>query len=59
MVENRSKEFDIILTTDVIASKTDGASAMVKFGHVSFVKNLLCLNNGIHFAGINVVYKKI
>lgn len=47
-----------ISASDVVASTTDGASVMIKFGRLSAYEHQLCYNHGIHLAVLDVIYKK-
>lgn len=41
---------------DFVASTTDGASVMKKFGQLSGIGHQLCIVHGIHLAVVNVLY---
>lgn len=57
LVNSKLSDFGINLS-DVVASTTDGAAVMVKFGTLSQYIHQLCYNHGIHLAVIDVIYKK-
>ena len=57
-VENKLTEFDLSLKRHIVASVTDGASVMVKFGRIIECEHQLCFAHAIHLAVCDVLYKK-
>ena len=51
------KEFGISLEKDIVASTTDGASVMCKFGRESPAYHVQCMNHAIHLAVMDIFYK--
>lgn len=58
LVKQRLTEFGINLTSDIIASTTDGASVMKKYGRISEIINQLCMAHAIQLAVIDVFYQR-
>ena len=58
MIDNRLMEFGIVRARDIIASTTDGASIMRKFGRLLDCENQACHSHGIHLAVADVLYKR-
>lgn len=57
-VENKLKEFEIDIKTDIISSTHDAAAVMVKYGRILGIISQLCFNHGLHLSIIDVLYKK-
>lgn len=51
-------EFGLSMQRHVLASTTDGAAVMQKFGRECPTEMVLCLNHAIHLAVIDVIYTK-
>ena len=58
LVEERLQLFDLNLNKDVVATITDGASLMVKFGKDTCPEHMTCYAHAIHLAVCDVLYKK-
>ena len=58
LVEERLQLFDLNLSKDVVATITDGASLMVKFGRDTCPEHVTCYAHAIHLAVCDVLYKK-
>ena len=58
LVEKRLQLFGLDLNKDVVATVTDGASLMVKFGKETCPKHVTCYAHAIHLAVCDVLYKK-
>ena len=58
LVEERLQLFGLDLNKDVVASVTDGASLMVKFGKDTCPEHVTCYAHAIHLAVCDVLYKK-
>ena len=58
LVEKRLQLFGLDLNKDVVASVTDGASLMVKFGKDTCPEHVTCYAHAIHLAVCDVLYKK-
>ena len=58
LVEERLQLFDLNLNKVVVATITDGASLMVKFGRDTFPEHVICYAHAIHLAVCDVLYKK-
>ena len=58
VVETKLAEFDICMKSDVVASVTDGASAMINYGRLSNSDHHLCYAHGLHLAVCDVLYNK-
>ena len=58
MIDKRLLEFGIVRETDVIASTTDGASMMKKFGRLLGCYHQLCIAHALHLAVTDVLYQK-
>ena len=58
LVEERLQLFSLDLNKDVIATVTDGASLMVKFGKETCPEYVICYAHAIHLAVCDVLYKK-
>ena len=58
LIDTRLSEFGIIREIDIIASTTDGAAMMKKFGRLLKCENQSCHAHGIHLAVVDVLYKK-
>ena len=58
LVEERLQLFDLNLNKDVVATITDGASLMVKFGKDTCPEHGTCYAHAIHLAVCDVLYKK-
>lgn len=56
-VIKKLKEFDLEFKQYIVASVTDGASVMCKFGRISGVEHQLCYAHGLHLAVSDVIYK--
>ena len=52
-------EFGVDMDKDVVATTTDGASVMVKFGKLLKRPHQQCHSHGLHLAVIDVLYKTI
>lgn len=59
LVEKKLSDFNVNMKNDVIASVTDGASVMVKFGKISHSEHQQCFAHGLHLAVCDVLYKKL
>ncbi|XP_017768021.1 PREDICTED: uncharacterized protein LOC108556411 [Nicrophorus vespilloides] len=57
LVNSKLSEFGIHLS-DVVASTTDGAAVMLKFGGLSQYIHQICYNHGIHLAVADIIYNK-
>ena len=58
LCKKRVEEFGLNFHEDIIASSTDGAAVMVKFGKESLLLHFTCLAHGIHLAVTDLLYKK-
>ncbi len=58
LVNDRLNEFGLDLNRHIMASTTDGASVMVKFGREISPDHQQCLAHGIHLAVLDVLYNK-
>ena len=58
LVEYKLSDFNLSMKRHIIASVTDGASVMKKFGPLSCIKHQLCYADGLHLVACDVVYKK-
>ena len=58
LVEERLQLFDLNLNKDVVATITDGASLMVKFGKGTCPEHVTCYAHAIPLAVCDVLYKK-
>ena len=58
LVEKRLQLFDLNLNKDVVATTTDGASLMVKFGKDTCPEHVTCYAHAIHLAVCDVLFKK-
>ena len=58
LIDRRLLEFGIVRETDVIASTTDGASVMRKFGRLLGCEHQQCHAHGLHLAVTDVLYQK-
>lgn len=56
IVNQHLKEFGVIFEKHIVASTTDGASVMCKFGRESPVHHVQCMNHAIHLAVIDIFY---
>ena len=56
ILEVRLREFDILLTDDVVALVTDGASVIKKMGTLSKQLHQLCYAHAIHLAVCEILY---
>lgn len=56
-LEDRLKEFGVLLSEDVVSFTTDGASTMQKIGKLIVPKQQLCYAHGLHLAVVDVLYK--
>lgn len=56
-LEDRLKEFGVLLPEDVVSFTTDGASTMQKIGKLIVPKQQLCYAHGLHLAVVDVLYK--
>ena len=57
LVEERLECFGLNLKKDVVATVTDGASIMVKFGKDTSPQHVTCYAHAIHLAVCDVSYK--
>lgn len=55
-VKKRLNDFKLSYDEDIIATTTDGASVMMKFGRLSSTEHQLCYTHGIHLAVCDVLY---
>ena len=51
-------EFKLEFNNDIVSTTTDGASVMVKFGHLIKLLNHICCAHAIHLAVGDVLYMK-
>ena len=58
LVEERLQLFGLDLNKDVVATITDGASLMVKFGKETCPEYVTCYAHAIHLAVCNILHKK-
>ena len=58
LVENKLSDFNLTMKRHIIASVTDGASVMKRFGRLSGIEHQLCYAHGLHLAVCDVLYKK-
>ena len=58
LIDQRLKDFGIVRETDVIASTTDGASMMRKFGRLLGCEHQQCHAHGLHLAVVDTLYQK-
>lgn len=58
LVEERLESFGLNLNTDVVATVTDGASLMVKFGKDTSPYHVTCYAHAIHLAVCDILYIK-
>ena len=58
LVEKRLQLFGLDLNKDVVATVTDGASLMVKFGKETCFEYVTCYAHAIDLAVCDVLYKK-
>ena len=58
LVEKRLQLFGLDLNKDVVATVTDGASLMVKFGKETCPEHVTCYAHAIYLAVCDVLYKK-
>ena len=58
IIQNKLTSFDIVMSRDVFAVVTDGATVMKKLGRIMEVTHQLCHSHGIHLAIGDVLYKK-
>ena len=58
LVEERLQLFGLDLNKDVVATLTDGASLIVKFGKETCPEHVTCYAHAIHLAVCDVLYKK-
>ena len=57
LVDEKLTEFGL-LPNDIVASTTDGAAIMKKFGRISQYYHQQCYNHAIHLAVLDIIYKK-
>lgn len=57
-VNEHLKSFEINFETDIVASTSDGARVMIKYGRECPVIPQYCLNHAIHLAVCDILYKK-
>lgn len=57
ILDDKLKEYEIFLHTDIAGITTDGASVMKKFGDLLPIESQLCYAHGIHLAVCDVLYK--
>ena len=58
LVDNKLSDFNLFMKRHIIASVTDGAFVMKKFGRLSGIEHQLCYTHGLHLAVCDVLYKK-
>ena len=58
LVKNKLSNFNLSMKRRNIASVTNGASVMKKFGRLSSIEHQLCYDHGLHLAVCDVLYKK-
>ena len=58
LCKKRVEEFGLNFHEDIIATSTDGAAVMIKFGRLSLLLHFTCLAHGIHLAVTDILYKK-
>lgn len=58
LVKEKLKSFNIIFNDDIVATMSDGAAVMQKFGRLSSQFHQLCYNHGLHLAVLKVFYIK-
>ena len=57
-MEKRWQLFDLNLNKDVVATITDGASLMIKFGKDTYPEHVTCYAHAIYLMVCDVLYKK-
>ena len=57
-VRDRLEKFHLNLDNDIVATITDGASVMMKFGKTTTPIHIACLAHAIHLCICDIVYKK-
>ena len=58
LLENKLSDFSLSMKRHIIASVTDRASIMKKFGQLSGIEHQLCYVHGFHLVVCDVLYKK-
>ena len=58
IVTRHSKVFNLAFQNDIVCTKNDGASVMVKYGRDCSSESQLCLCHGLHLAVVETFYKK-
>ena len=58
LIEERLQLFGLDLNKDVVATVTDGASLIIKFGKETCLEHVTCYAHAIHLAVCDVLYKK-
>lgn len=57
IVNKQLNEFGVSFEKDIVASTSDGASVMCKFGRESPASHVQCMNHAIHLAVMDIFYK--
>ena len=58
LVQGRLAKFNLNLDTDIVATITDGASAMMKVGRETCSLHIACLCHASHLCICDVLYKE-
>ncbi|KAK4304671.1 hypothetical protein Pmani_010808 [Petrolisthes manimaculis] len=58
VMERKLAEFNFYMKSDIVASMTDVASVMMKYGRFSNSEHHLCYAHGLHLAVCDVLYNK-
>lgn len=56
-VQSRVKEFGLDLDRDIVATTTDGAALMLKFGRLTSAQHQVCHAHGLHLSVSDILYK--
>ena len=58
LIQGRLAKFNLNLDTDIVATITDGASAMMKVGRQTSPLHIVCLLHAIHLCICDILYKE-
>ena len=58
LVKNKLSDFNLLMKRHIIASVTNGACVVKKFGRLSGIEYQLCYAHGLHLEVCDVLYKK-
>ena len=59
LVEERLNFFNLSLQSDIVATITDGASVMRKFGRITSPIHVTCLAHAIHLSVCDILYRQV